>query len=112
MAVIGEAQVKQKLLEELSDKIKLRMAFNALQHAAATSQHLASLVSHTVVSNNFMLMEVVLDAWKQQSADRRFREQQACQYSSLAQRMRFRAGELLSCCGNYTFVFVLTATFN
>jgi hypothetical protein len=92
MVAIGEAKLKRKLIEELIDKIKLRMAFNAMQHAAAASRHLASLVSHTVVSNNCVLMEAVFNAWKRLVTDKHAREQQACQYSVLAQRMRFRAG--------------------
>jgi hypothetical protein len=80
MVAIGEAKVKRKLLEELIDKIKLRLTFNAVQHAAERSRQLASLVSHTVVSNNFVLMEAVFDAWKQQLTGKHFREQQACQY--------------------------------
>lgn len=89
--------MKKKLLEELVAKIQLRMAFNTMQHAAETAQHLASLVSHTVISTNFVLMEAAFDAWKQQLTDQRYNEQQACQYSALAQCMRFRAGNLFSC---------------
>ena len=110
MAAIGEVKVKQKLLEELIGKIKLRMAFNVLRHAAEASQHLASLVSHTVVSKNFMVMESVFDAWKQQLLDRRFREQQASQYSTLAQRMRFRAGDFPPCFRQFARVSVHETT--
>lgn len=102
MAAVGEATVKHKLLGELIDKILLRMAFNAMQHAAETSQHLASLVSHTVVSSNFVLLDAVFDAWKEQMRDHHCRERQAYQCSTLIQRMRHRAGMVLDClyCGN------------
>lgn len=98
MVAMGEARVKQELLQELIKKLKLRMAFNWMQHAAQTSQLLKSLVSHTVVSNNFALMEAVANAWKQLLAGKHLREQQAHQYSVLSERMRFHEGELFPYC--------------
>eukprot|EP00892_Ulva_mutabilis_P005067 jgi/Ulvmu1/2932/UM149_0011.1 len=77
LEAVEESDFKRELLLELIRKIKVGLCFNALRHAAQEAKLIQSILQHIGGSQNIVLMQSTLMAWRDMMFQKALRAAQA-----------------------------------
>lgn len=95
LEAVEESEFKRKLLLELINKISAGLCFSAIRHAAQEARLMQSILQHVEGSQNLVLMQSSLMAWRDVLFQRALQAAQALEYVEQKQMIRMEAGESL-----------------